>query len=246
MPSYSEHEKSKSVKTIIAADSGMGKTSSLAALANAGYRVAILDFDNGLDILDTFLDDVGRKNLYYYTLDAQDPKSVNQAASLVLHWKTDSEDLGKVSEWGPNDVFVIDTATKLGECCLKKNDNPNGQKAYGDAQKDMEKILLYLAGPKIKCNLIVNTHYYSIEDPNTGRGRVFPNMLGKRTTSTMGNNFNNTWRIDIEKSAKGVRRVLRTQADLFMSLKNSAPNDIDAVEPLDLAAIFNKILKKEQ
>ncbi len=41
---------SKPIKLALLGNSGDGKTGALASLANAGYRLAVFDFDGGLDI----------------------------------------------------------------------------------------------------------------------------------------------------------------------------------------------------
>ena len=50
MTSFKDHISTQRAKLMIVGDSGSGKTASLASLANAGYNVRILDFDDGLDI----------------------------------------------------------------------------------------------------------------------------------------------------------------------------------------------------
>jgi Tfp pilus assembly pilus retraction ATPase PilT len=51
MPSMLDHESNELVKILVAADSGSGKTGSLASLVDAGFNLRILDFDNGLSVL---------------------------------------------------------------------------------------------------------------------------------------------------------------------------------------------------
>ena len=53
MAKLSAHKESKPFKGMIIGDSGSGKTGSLASLAAAGYKLVIMDFDSGLDILAT-------------------------------------------------------------------------------------------------------------------------------------------------------------------------------------------------
>ena len=57
MPSMDQHESNHLVKIMIAADSGSGKTGSLAALVEAGFNVRVLDFDNGLSVLKGYTKD---------------------------------------------------------------------------------------------------------------------------------------------------------------------------------------------
>src|SRR5262245_43018918 len=51
MPSLEKHQSSEFTKLLLIGDSKSGKTGSLAPLALKGYKLRILDFDNGLDAL---------------------------------------------------------------------------------------------------------------------------------------------------------------------------------------------------
>jgi len=55
MPKLSSHQSAKTTKLLLIGDSGTGKTGSLASLAEAGYKLRILDLDNGLDVLKHYL-----------------------------------------------------------------------------------------------------------------------------------------------------------------------------------------------
>ena len=68
MASIKNHTSVDVTKLLLVGDSGSGKTASLATLANAGYKLRILDFDNGLDILPEFLTDTGVNNVSYVSL----------------------------------------------------------------------------------------------------------------------------------------------------------------------------------
>ena len=51
MPSLANHQSNEFTKLLIEGDSGSGKTGALASLVKAGYKLRILDMDNGLDAL---------------------------------------------------------------------------------------------------------------------------------------------------------------------------------------------------
>ena len=55
MASIKNHQSTDVTKLLLVGDSGSGKTASLAQLANAGYNLRILDYDDGLAILPEFL-----------------------------------------------------------------------------------------------------------------------------------------------------------------------------------------------
>lgn len=81
MPTMEQHHSAQYLKLCLYAESGTGKTGALAALANAGYKLAILDFDNGLDVLMTYTRPECLKNIHYVTL--QDEMEVTS----VMHGK---------------------------------------------------------------------------------------------------------------------------------------------------------------
>ena len=51
MPKGSEHKSRKYVKLLYLGDSGTGKTGSLVSLVQAGYKLRVIDLDDGLDAL---------------------------------------------------------------------------------------------------------------------------------------------------------------------------------------------------
>ena len=55
MANISKHKSTSVTKLLLCGVSGSGKTSALASLANAGKKLRILDYDDGLDILPEFL-----------------------------------------------------------------------------------------------------------------------------------------------------------------------------------------------
>ena len=55
MPSLSNHQSNSFTKVLLCGDSGSGKSGALASLVSAGYTLRILDMDNGLDSLKTFI-----------------------------------------------------------------------------------------------------------------------------------------------------------------------------------------------
>lgn len=136
------------LKILCIGDPGSGKSGSLASLANAGYEVRVIDFDNGLDCVGAFLTPEGAKRFIYETFTDNlvaletgvtwigQPRAYINAVKLLAQWKMperkikgigDEEivipayDLGPVTSWGPNVVLVIDSATLLGNAVMRYN-----------------------------------------------------------------------------------------------------------------------------
>lgn len=245
MPSFTDHPSSNRVKALIAGPSGSGKTGLLASLANAGYKLRILDVDNGLDILRNYLTPEGMENVRYVTLKAKNADSwIDMQAALK-----DFDGLGPVSGFGPDEVFVIDSASFLCDCCL--SDILRTHKVAVDAAnfdrglynvlfKRFENLVSYLTSEEVKCNLILTAHTRDVEDKNTGRVEQYPYFEGQKLIKVIPRYLNNMWRIDVKPDGK---RVLRTTADSKMGLKSSAPSALKPEEEFDLAKIFAKIKK---
>lgn len=139
-----EHPSKTSTKLLLIGDSSSGKTGALACLAARGYKVRLIDLDDGAEILRDYMTNPASpylkfnpksaENLDYITL--IDPmqnyggKLVPAKATawqktieLLLEWKYKDSggnyiDLGKSQNWGEDHVIVIDSLTKLAENAL--------------------------------------------------------------------------------------------------------------------------------
>ena len=114
MPSLSQHQSSTITKLLLIGYSGAGKTGALTSLVANGYKLRILDFDNGLDSLviqcrQRCPDKLG--NVEFVSVrdklkgssagpifDGQ-PTAFTRAMQLLDRWKDGDNDLGKPSEW---------------------------------------------------------------------------------------------------------------------------------------------------
>lgn len=147
MPGLRDHQSSETTKVLLVGDSGSGKTGSLASLAAAGYNLRILDLDNGLDVLKSYLTDpnssyvkanprvADRVNFVTLTdpmknvngkLIVQAPKVWSRTMDLLTHWKDGDIDLGPVVSWGPQDVIVLDSLSFLSAAALNHHLSLNG------------------------------------------------------------------------------------------------------------------------
>src|SRR4051812_44359341 len=83
MPPLANHQSAKTTKLLLMGDSGTGKTGALASLADAGFNLRILDFDNGIDALFNYL---------------TDPKSkYSKESSARVHYRTLTEQMRNVN-----------------------------------------------------------------------------------------------------------------------------------------------------
>ena len=140
MPNITEHQSSSTTKILLIGDSGTGKTGALASLAAAGFKLRILDLDNGIEILKNYLIDPKSpyvvqnpkvaEGVRYKTL--TDPmKNIagrlipsrvtvwRQTMESLIHWKEeDGTDLGKITDWDTETILVIDSLSALSEAAL--------------------------------------------------------------------------------------------------------------------------------
>lgn len=257
MPSLTEHESTKLVKLLILGNSGAGKTSSLATLAAAGYRLFICDFDNGLDILmdPKVLAPEHRKNIFYRAL--QD-KLVKVGDKLIPRatawqdfmkclgdWKEPSGSLGNITTWGDRDVLVVDSLTFATQRAFDdalQLGGRLGQRAqiqdYGAALENIEATLEMLYGSACGCNVVMTAHLMFQGDEMTGTRKALPNVLGQKLAPKVPRFFNNM--ILAEKSVVGntVNRRFKTIGTHLVDLKTSKPGSVPAEIPPDLAKLF--------
>jgi hypothetical protein len=263
MPTLEDYSTDRPIKVLLYGDSGAGKTGCLAALANAGQRLIIQDYDNGLDILLTYVKPEFRKNVFYKTLTDKMrsspagviPVGIPSAAStgmkLIDNWVDGDVKLGGISKWGRDTTFVIDSGTFMGLAALRYIKVINGrpideqfthQSDWGAAMKIQEGTFELLYNDVVKCNIVVVFHIIQLGgDPKTGEGaKGFPSALGRKLPPQVPRWFNNTIRVI---TAGGDRRVLRTNSTDELELKNVNPKAVKKEYPLGtgLADFFRDI-----
>lgn len=244
------HPRRTTTKLMVVGDSGAGKTSLLAGLANAGYKVRMFDFDHAADAVIPFLTEDGMGNFSY--IDCSEDNDKETAVGLfkkMAHegWVSDDENFGPVSSWNDDKiVVVIDSLTAFSEAAKrvalkkagKKRDDQLSQADWGEAQRIVMGELSWFMSRAVSCNVVVNAHMATVEDEATGATRFYPACCGKSLSLIVARYFNNVFRLD-PKVVQGVtKRTLRTVSDNKMALKNTAPTKLKPDEEPDLARIF--------
>lgn len=260
MPNLADHPSSAFAKIMYVGHSSAGKTSSLASLVAAGYKLRILDMDNGLDNLVAQIkhdcpDKLG--NVEYETrrdnfkivgtnlvIDGQ-AKAFPEAVKLLDKWSDGSVP----KEWGPEYVFVLDSLTRFGDAAFEwaKMMNPTSKEPrqwYGTAQEGIEHVLSILTGDSFKTNVIVISHL--TEGPE-GTTKLFPSAIGKALGPTIPTYFNTLILAETSGSGDNVKRVIRTVPTFQVDLKNSAPFTLEKELPLasGMATVFAKLKTKD-
>ncbi len=279
MPSIAQHQSGKTTKMLLIGDSGTGKTGALMSLADAGYKLRIIDLDNGADILASLARSrppATAERIIYETITEKMktaagkpivdglPKQLARALDLMTHWKMPETvigdqvfpayDLGKVDTWGPDEVLVIDSLTMLSNAAMRYalslnnrlNQQPQ-QQDWGQAMELIENILALLYSSAIRCNVIVISHITYIGGDDQGVGaKGYPNTLGQKLPPKVGRYFNSIVLAVTKGQGASTRRLLLTQPDGVVGVKNPAPLAMPRELSLETGlADFFKIVRGE-
>jgi hypothetical protein len=266
---------------------GSAKTGSLASLINSGrYNVRILDFDGNYDPLYEYV-----KPEFYNKVEIktfQDklkmgpekiipqgpPKAFEQAMKLLDNWKYTDQgtgevvDYGPVSDWGPQDVLVLDSLTHMGRAAFRRTLYNNNRIAkgpriqdWGQAMADQEACMEVLTSNSLKCNVLVLAHLKLIgppeEKPTDSEetkevkkemmdlipSRLYPSALGKELPPKIAANFPYVFLYRSKVLGKSVKRTIVTTPQPEVDVKVPLVN-ID--KELDVGDGLLKIFEKVQ
>jgi hypothetical protein len=268
MPLLSNHSSNEYTKLLCIGNPGSGKSGGLCPLVAAGYKLRILDMDNGLEVLKNYIlkecpDKIG--NVEYRSLRdkrkasadgpviAGTPRAFPDALKMLDRWKYDDVDLGPPAEWGPECILVVDTLTFLSHAAFdfrepltpRSRDGKYDQRAtYRDAQDAIRAVLGTLYSEAFETNVIVNTHikYQERED---GQVKGFPTSVGSALGPEIGIYFNTIALFETDNKGN---HVIRTVPTNMIDLKNPKPFAMAKTYPLEtgLADIFEVLRGKPE
>ncbi len=264
MPTLDQHHSNKFTKLLVIGDSGTGKTGGLASLVAAGYKLRILDMDNGLETLKTYVAHEcpdRASNVEYITLRdvykaspagpiiSGAPKAFVTALKMLDHWKYDGVDLGRPYEWGPDAILVIDSLTFLSDAAFAWADplTPRSERGQYDrratfyiAQQALEKVLDLVTGADYETNVIVIAHVKYVENPD-GTKKGYPTAIGSALSPEIPRFFNSVALCEVDQHGK---RSIRTTTTPMITLKNPKPFEMAARYPIETGyADFFKVLR---
>jgi hypothetical protein len=240
----------KPIKMLLIGDSGNGKTGALVSLALAGYKLRIIDFDNGLEILayklkgqkdkngndaianvkyETCIDSL--KSIGNKIVPVGQPVAFSNALNLLQDWKKPiaSEDLGAPSSWGTDTILVIDSLTFMSSAALRRvlamqmrsGDQPQIQD-WGQAMANIEDTLNILYSDTIKCHVIITSHIVYIEQSD-GISKGYPSTLGNKLPPKVGRYFNQILHVQKVGSGSLAKRVILTEPQSNIDVKSPIP-----------------------
>lgn len=242
MPTADQHPSSDFARLLVMGPSGTGKTGGLLSLLQAGYKVGVIDMDNGLDWLVNKL----RKdhpellpNLSFQTFrdkfkmsDAGPsyvgiPKAYTNAIKALDKW-----DDGTVpSDWGPDRILVLDSLTFFGNSAYNWKDalNPgvkDKRQIFGNAQDAVSDILDAVTSPEFRTNVIVFTHvrWNKVYDDKGNETIVSggPSAIGAALTERIGTYFNSVGLTELVGFGATARRQISFKSTGLIPLKSAA------------------------
>lgn len=256
MPALTAPDKHSITKLLLIGDSGTGKTGALFALAEAGYKVHILDMDNKVatGILPVIskgkpeamarIDFEACRDKYKASalgpiIDGQ-PKAYAQALGLMDKWTDGS----KPADWGPEHVFVLDSLTFYGDAAYEwaKGMNPSAKDPrqwFYTAQSAIEDSLALLTAKSFNTNVIVISHI-SWQERAEGSLKGYPSSVGKALGPKIPSYFDNMAQCELV----GGKRSIRFLPTAMIDLKTPVASLITGPQPIESGlASFFKLLR---
>lgn len=262
MPTLSQHQSNSFTKMLLMGDSGSGKTGALTSLVAAGYKLRILDLDNGLEPLKQFVlrecpDKID--NIEFRTLRDKrkasalgpvidgSPKAFIAALKMLDHWKYDEIDLGKPADWGSDIIFVLDSLTLLSTAAFDwadplvptgKSGEKDNRAVFYQAQQAIEDVLALVTSESFQTNVIVIAHVRYIDNPD-GTRKGYPTSVGSALSPAIPRYFNSV----ALAQTKGGNRTIQTAATALIDLKNPKPFEMEKSFPIGtgLAEFFGTL-----
>ncbi len=269
MPNFRDYPASQITKMLLLGHTGAGKTGALCSLAAAGYNVRLLDLDKGAEIIKDFLINpksiYTRANPGHWTaeqaaavLDRFSYVEIDESVSVkgpnliargdawqkittqLGAWKDGTSDFGNVSNWGPEDILVIDGLSRLSRAALNyiramegKMLAPLEQSHYFKSQNLVEGILELLYSSAVNTNIIMICHIAYGEMPGSQLTRGFPQTIGKAIGPKVGQYFNHALRVKASGQGSLEKRMILTNTSDMIELKSAAPLRVKAEYPIE-------------
>lgn len=269
MPKLSQHQSKTSTKMLLIGESGTGKTGAMASLVESGYKLAIIDMDNGLDILAHLLPPALHDNVHFITctdemksvggkiLPKGVPQSWNKAMKFLSKWDDPEDSIlhgVALSDLDESWIVVVDSLTFLGLSALRQVLAMNGrlgqspwQPDWGTAMTMLEDVLALLYSDAFRPNVLVHSHVAYIEsDQGDLASRGLPMALGQKLPPKVPRYFNTVVLAKTSGSGPAAKKYIYTVSEGQVELKLPAPGKLPAKLPLEsgLATIFKTLQGK--
>lgn len=260
MPTLDTHPVDSVTKTILMGDSGSGKTGALASLLLSGYKLHIVDYDNGLDVLANLLRQKYNrpellKNVNYETCtDRFKMVGGKPLPATADAWTKGTQAVDKFlsQNLDSDDILVLDSLSFASKAAMRWVLKLNSRLAatpqiqdWGAAQRLTEDMCALLFDQAVRTNVICICHIKYLDmSPKDKDGnpvgneelRGYPEVAGRALSPGLARYFNNTLMV----RGLGSQRYIFTDTFNNVECKNSAPGSVKPRYPLEtgLADIF--------
>lgn len=262
MASLAQHQSSEFTKLLLMGDSKSGKTGALASLALKGFKLRILDYDNGLDALAQVIKLKNPKmleNVEYRTL--RDKRIASPLGPVISgtatafieglrmldNWKYGTVDLGNPAKWGKDVIVVLDSLTFMADAAFNfreplvprsKDGKYDVRAAYKDAQDAIENVLALVTSESFETNVIVISHVKYVQNPD-GTKKGYPTAIGSALSPEIPRYFNS---VALTQTVAGTRTI-QTAATAMIDLANPASFKMLPTLPIEtgLATFFDTL-----
>jgi hypothetical protein len=263
MPNLANHQSSEYTKLLLMGDSKSGKTGSLASLVAAGFKLRILDFDNGLDGLAQVIKKDNPKLLEAVEFRTLRDKMKStplgpivdgtatafiEGVRMLDHWKYEDVDLGSPSAWGKDCILVVDSLTFMADAAFNfreplvprsKDGKYDVRAVYKDSQDAIESVLALLTSGSFRSNVIVISHVRYVDNPD-GTKKGYPTAVGSALSPSIPRYFNS---VALAITGPGGKRQIQTAATAMIDLANPASFKMLPTLPIEtgLATFFSTL-----
>jgi len=263
MPTLKLHQSSEYTKLLLMGDSKSGKTGSLTSLALAGYKLRVLDYDNGLDSLAQAIrraDPNKLENVEFRTLRDKlksspvgsivdgTPTAFVDGLKMLDHWKYADIDLGTPHTWGKDCILVLDSLTFMADAAFRfreplvprsRDGKYDVRAVYKDSQDAIENVLALLTSENFRTNVIVISHVRYVDLPD-GLKKGYPTAIGSALSPQIPRYFNS---VALAQTGPGGKRQIQTAATAMIDLANPASFKMLPTLPIEtgLATYFETL-----
>ena len=230
------------LQLLLLGDSGTGKTGSLVSLVEAGYKLYLLDLENGSKILANLIHERCPDKLE--NVEVEKVATKYKISSTGAQAERAPQGLGKVGriidKWqtvvSPKDIIVVDSLTALGRLCLvwSKAQNPgikDNRQHYFNAQEVIEPLVATITHEEFPCHTITITHidYREITKETT---KGFASSVGRALGDKIPTHFNEVFRYETIGTGKGAKRIISSVSNGVVDVKNTSPSAVKPSYPL--------------
>lgn len=270
MPSLADHHSNTFVKLLLLGDAKSGKTTSLASLVAAGYKLRILDMDNLLDplkyhILKLCPDKIG--NVEYRSLRDQykptvagtmiegRPKAWIESIKMLNRWTYTDEETGEITDlgapvtWGSDCILVIDSLSRwcdsaydFHEVMIPKSTKTGESDGRAVYGNAQDDVEKQLAMlTSPKLPMNVIVIAHGVyQDMPDKTVMIFPQGVGKKLSPKIPTYFPNY----IRYVNRGEKRIIQLHSDMMINLANANPDAMPKELSTDQLAEFFAVLRE--